>query len=101
MDKDSSVQTIQPIILIYRISGCNFCDMNQFIVKYTRYLMCMLKVSMQLIDQIILFTMKEIIELLKICRMLDLVRGLKNVVKLSHVQIDSSIFRLHYTITGK
>ena len=33
--------------------------------------------------------------------MLDLVRGLKNLVKLSHVQIDSSIFRLHYTITGK
>ena len=61
----------------------------------------MLKVKFQLIDQIILFTMKEIIELLKICRMLDLVRGLKNVVKLSHVQIDSSIFRLHYTITGK
>ena len=32
--------------------------------------------------------------------MLDLVRGLKNLVKLSHVQIDSSIFRLHYTVTG-
>ena len=32
-------------------------------------------------------------------KMLDLVRGLKGLVKLSHVQIDSSIFRLHYTIT--
>ena len=31
--------------------------------------------------------------------MLDLLRGLKSLVKLSHVQIDSSIFRLHYTIT--
>ena len=32
-------------------------------------------------------------------KMLDLLRGLKSLVKLSHVQIDSSIFRLHYTIT--
>ena len=29
-------------------------------------------------------------------KMLDLLRGLKSLVKLSHVQIDSSIFRLHY-----
>ena len=32
-------------------------------------------------------------------KMLDLLRGLKSLVKLSHVQIDSSIFRLHYVRT--
>ena len=31
--------------------------------------------------------------------MLDVVRGLKGLAKVSHVQIDSSIFRLHYTLT--
>lgn len=31
--------------------------------------------------------------------MLDIFRGLKNLVKVSHVHIDSPIFRLHYSIT--
>ncbi|ODN00005.1 Innexin shaking-B [Orchesella cincta] len=31
--------------------------------------------------------------------MLDIFRGLKNLVKVSHVRIDSSIFRLHYSLT--
>ncbi|EEB11530.1 Innexin inx2, putative [Pediculus humanus corporis] len=31
--------------------------------------------------------------------MLDIFRGLKNLVKVNHIQIDSSIFRLHYSIT--
>ncbi|XP_065582705.1 innexin shaking-B-like [Artemia franciscana] len=31
--------------------------------------------------------------------MLDIFRGLKNLIKVSHVHIDSSIFRLHYSIT--
>ncbi len=31
--------------------------------------------------------------------MLDIFRGLKNLIKVSHVHIDSTIFRLHYTFT--
>lgn len=31
--------------------------------------------------------------------MLDVFRGLKNLVKVSHIHIDSPIFRLHYSIT--
>jgi hypothetical protein len=31
--------------------------------------------------------------------MLDVFRGLKNLAKISHVHIDSTIFRLHYTFT--
>lgn len=31
--------------------------------------------------------------------MLDIFRGLKNFIKVSHVHIDSSVFRLHYSIT--
>ncbi|KAK6641077.1 hypothetical protein RUM44_012776 [Polyplax serrata] len=31
--------------------------------------------------------------------MLDIFRGLKNLVKVSHIQIDSAVFRLHYSIT--
>lgn len=31
--------------------------------------------------------------------MLDIFRGLKSLVKLSHIQIDSPVFRLHYSIT--
>lgn len=31
--------------------------------------------------------------------MLDIFRGLKNLVKISHVHIDSPVFRLHYSIT--
>ncbi|XP_065332944.1 innexin shaking-B isoform X4 [Cloeon dipterum] len=31
--------------------------------------------------------------------MLDIFRGLKNLIKVSHIHIDSSIFRLHYSIT--
>ena len=31
--------------------------------------------------------------------MLDVFRGLKNLIKVSHVHIDSTIFRLHYTFT--
>jgi hypothetical protein len=31
--------------------------------------------------------------------MLDIFRGLKNLVKVSHVRIDSTIFRLHYSLT--
>ncbi len=31
--------------------------------------------------------------------MLDVFRGLKNLIKVGHVQIDSTIFRLHYTFT--
>lgn len=37
-----------------------------------------------------------------LCRlkaMLDVFRGLKNLVKISHIHIDSPIFRLHYSIT--
>ena len=32
-------------------------------------------------------------------KMLDVFRGLKHLVKVSHVHIDSTIFRLHYTFT--
>lgn len=31
--------------------------------------------------------------------MLDIFRGLKSLVKISHIQIDSPVFRLHYSIT--
>ena len=31
--------------------------------------------------------------------MLDIFRGLKNLIKVSHIHIDSSVFRLHYSIT--
>lgn len=31
--------------------------------------------------------------------MLDVFRGLKNLIKVSHIHIDSPIFRLHYSIT--
>ena len=31
--------------------------------------------------------------------MIDVFRGLKNLIKISHVHIDSTIFRLHYTFT--
>ena len=31
--------------------------------------------------------------------MIDVFRGLKNLIKVSHVHIDSTIFRLHYTFT--
>lgn len=31
--------------------------------------------------------------------MLDIFRGLKNLIKVSHVHIDSPVFRLHYSIT--
>lgn len=31
--------------------------------------------------------------------MLDIFRGLKNLVKVSHIQTDSPVFRLHYSIT--
>ena len=31
--------------------------------------------------------------------MLDVFRGLKGLIKISHVHIDSTIFRLHYTFT--
>lgn len=31
--------------------------------------------------------------------MLDIFRGLKNLVKISHIHIDSPVFRLHYSIT--
>jgi hypothetical protein len=31
--------------------------------------------------------------------MLDIFRGLKNLIKVSHVHIDSTVFRLHYSIT--
>jgi len=31
--------------------------------------------------------------------MLDIFRGLKNLVKVSHVKTDSIVFRLHYSIT--
>lgn len=34
-----------------------------------------------------------------ILRMLDIFRGLKNLVKVSHVRIDSTVFRLHYSVT--
>lgn len=31
--------------------------------------------------------------------MLDIFRGLKNLIKVSHIHIDSPVFRLHYSIT--
>lgn len=31
--------------------------------------------------------------------MLDIFRGLKNLIKVSHIHIDSAVFRLHYSIT--
>lgn len=31
--------------------------------------------------------------------MLDIFRGLKNLIRVSHIHIDSPIFRLHYSIT--
>lgn len=31
--------------------------------------------------------------------MLDIFRGLKNLIKISHIHIDSPVFRLHYSIT--
>ena len=31
--------------------------------------------------------------------MIDIFRGLKTLIKVSHVHIDSTIFRLHYTFT--
>lgn len=31
--------------------------------------------------------------------MLDIFRGLKNLIKVSHIQIDNPVFRLHYSIT--
>lgn len=31
--------------------------------------------------------------------MLDIFRGLKNLIKFSHIHIDSAVFRLHYSIT--
>lgn len=31
--------------------------------------------------------------------MLDVFRGLKSLIKFSHIQIDSPVFRLHYSIT--
>lgn len=31
--------------------------------------------------------------------MLDVFRGLKNLIKVSHLHIDSPVFRLHYSIT--
>ena len=31
--------------------------------------------------------------------MLDIFRGLKNLIKFSHVRIDTAVFRLHYSIT--
>lgn len=31
--------------------------------------------------------------------MLDIFRGLKNLIKVSHISIDSPVFRLHYSIT--
>lgn len=33
------------------------------------------------------------------CNMLDIFRGLKNLIKVSHIHIDSPVFRLHYSIT--
>lgn len=31
--------------------------------------------------------------------MLDIFRGLKNLIKISHIHIDSPVFRLHYSLT--
>lgn len=31
--------------------------------------------------------------------MLDIFRGLKNLIKVSHVEADSTVFRLHYSLT--
>ena len=35
----------------------------------------------------------------KSLKMIDIFRGLKTLIKVSHVHIDSTIFRLHYTFT--
>lgn len=41
----------------------------------------------------------EIRLLVRIGTMLDIFRGLKNLIKVSHVKTDSPVFRLHYSIT--
>lgn len=38
-------------------------------------------------------------ETVRIGTMLDIFRGLKNLIKVSHVKTDSPVFRLHYSIT--
>lgn len=74
------------------VTLCNWCESN---------IVCMRLIGLSAANaashQIALLPISKPIHY--VGNMLDIFRGLKNLIKISHVKTDSPVFRLHYSIT--